>query len=349
MSNAKQKHKIILNRYRMQSLNKYTIFLFFLFLSNSALFAQHEYTSSNPKAVKFFEVAAKYYDGHKNEKALEAIDEAIKADPKFIEAHMLKANIFTDLKEHEKAIASYKDAIAINPDFFPNNFFSLAKAEYVIGNYLDAKSHLEKFITYPKVKGNLLWKAKRLIANAEFANTAVNNPIPFAPVNMGDSINSINEEYFPTITADGMTFLFTRRLKTESPDGGPLEQEDFYKSTKSAKGWGRAIPLSEINTGGNEGAPALSADGQYLFFTACEELLESMGALKTKGSCDIFLSKKVGDKFTEPRNLEEPVNTGTWESQPSFSSDGRTLYFVRRINGAGKIGPMQNMPSYHPD
>ena len=36
----------------------------------------------------------------------------------------------------------------------------------------------------------------------------------------------------------------------------------------------------------------------------------------------------MGNKWSVPYNLEEPVNSRQWESQPSFSSDGKTLYFV---------------------
>ena len=314
--------------------------------TNMVVYAQREYTSTNPKAIRAFESAAKLYDGKQNSKALETLDEAISADGKFIEAFMLKANIYTDLLEHEKAISAYKKAIAINPDFFPNNFYSLGREEYIFGKYEDAKAHLEKFITYPKVKGSLLWKAKHLIENADYANQAVRNPVPFSPVNMGSNINSADEEYFPTITADGKLFLYTRRVKKVSTSSTQSMQEDFYKSKRENNDWEKSAPLTEINTGGNEGAPALSADGQYLFFTACNELLDGTGARKTNGSCDIFLSKKVGYRFTEPRNLNAPINTGTWESQPSFSSDGHTLYFIRRINGAGNIGQSDILVSH---
>ena len=323
------------------------IFLVLLIVfTGTVVYAQREYTSTNPKAVRAFESAAKLYDGKQNVKALEMLDDAISADSKFIEAYMLKANIFTDLLDHEKAISAYKKAIGINPDFFPNIFFSLGREEYIFGKYEDAKAHLEKFITYPKVKGNLLWKAKHLIENADFANQAVRNPIPFSPVNMGSNINSADEEYFPTITADGKLFLYTRRIKRVSSSSTQSMQEDFYKSKRDNKDWEKSVPLIEINTGGNEGAPALSADGQYLFFTACDELLEGTGARKTNGSCDIFLSKKVGYRFTDPRNLNAPINTGSWESQPSFSSDGHTLYFIRRINGPGNIGQSDILVSH---
>lgn len=298
-----------------------------------SVFGQKKYTSTVPKAVRSFDLAVRMYDERLEDKALEYIDAAVEADDKFIEAYMLRANIYTDKKEYAKAIPAYEQAISINPEFFPNNYYSLATVQFKSGDYASSKKNFEKFLTAPKINPGLAANSKKMIQNAIFAQQAVSNPVPFSPVNMGPNINSSFEEYFPAITADGKTFLFTRRGK--GLNGERLNmQEDFYISTMTGKEWGLAQPLEEINTNGNEGAPSLSADGQYLFFTACQEMLESMGARKTNGSCDIFLAKKVGNKFQAARNLELPINTGVWESQPSFSSDGRTLYFVRAVKGS---------------
>jgi outer membrane protein OmpA-like peptidoglycan-associated protein/Tol biopolymer transport system component len=319
----------------MISANRAFAFLFCLLVSVQ-VFAQKEkkYTSTDPRAIRAFETAAGYYDARQDEQALRFLQHALDADPAFVEAYMMRANIFTDQHLFPQAIAAYKKAIEINPDFFPNNFYSLAKAEFTEGAYADARGHLERFLAYPKINPGLAQKGKQLMASCAFAEQAIKSPIPFKPVNMGPAINTPEEEYFPAITADGATFLFTRRSRFRDGSGRANKQEDFYVSHKGKDGaWSDASPVTEINTGGNEGAPALSADGQYLFFTACEELL-SNDARKTKGSCDLFLTKKIGDKFGPVRNLEMPVNTGAWESQPSFSSDGRTLYFVRAITGS---------------
>lgn len=310
--------------------------LFLYFITASLLVSAQEkskYTSEDPRAVRFFESALSNYNAREDERALQAIEEAMKADPQFVEPLLLRANIFTDKRMPEKAIEAYRQSLAINPDFFPNTWYSLGKMEFLTGQYDLAKSDFEKFLTYPKIPAGLSANAGKYISSCTFAASAVKNPVPFNPVNMGEAINSEFEEYFPAITGDGKTFLFTRRLKHINAAGRKSEQEDFFVSKMVDGRWSLSQPLTEINTSGNEGAPTLSADGQYLFFTACQEMIESSDARKTKGSCDLFISKKVGDKFAASRNLEEPVNSGVWESQPSFSSDGRTLYFVRAVKG----------------
>ncbi len=324
---------------------KKNICYFLLFFISISTYAQNRYTSLVPKAIRSYESATKFYDSGLNDKALTAIEESIEADPNFIEAHMLMANIYSDLKQREKSISSYKKAIDINPDFFPKIYFSLAKEEFNSGKYEDAIKHFEKFISYPKVNGSLLWKSKQMIESSYFASDAMNNPVPFDVKNMGDSINSNHDEYFPTITADGNTFLFTRKIKTYLYGQLKSKQEDLFISNLKNNEWGIAEPISELNTPGNEGASALSSDGQYLFLSACNDEVEVEGAYKTLGSCDIFLSKKKGKIFANPRNLNEPINSSLKESMPSFSSDGRTLYFVRRQKVLNSIGQYDIMVS----
>ena len=316
------------------------LFIAILFLATHFFVnAQQQFTSSVPKAVRAMDAALKLYDARMSEKALVQVEEALAADPKFFEAHMLKANILSDLRQSKESIASYKNAIEINPDTFPNNYYSVAVEEYKEGLYADAKSHIEKFLTYPKINSTLKWRGKNLLKNCDFAVEAVKNPVPFEVINMGDSINTTNSEYFPTITADGKTFIFTRRSDVTYPNGKVHQQEDFYMSKLTPKGWSLAKPLSELNTEyGNEGASSLSPDGQYLFFVSCQDLGTPVpGARPTLGSCDIFMSKYNGRTFSGFRNLQEPINTSAKETMPSFSSDGRTLYFARRSNDPKQI------------
>ncbi len=324
---------------------KMICFSFILFFS-TCIYAQKKYSTSNQQAIKLLQQAGIDFSNKKSENALKLLDKAIGIDPNFIEAYLMKGDIYADRSDHIKTIEQYKKAIEIDPEFFKNTYYSLANEELFIGNYSDAMIHIEKFLSYPSKKGMMYWRANLIKSSCEFALKAVSNPVPYDPKNMGDSINTENGEYFPTITADGMTFLFTRRLPTTTRYGASSFQEDFYISKKSGNDWGMAKAITEINTGGNEGAPALSADGQYIFFTSCAELDESLGARKTHGSCDLFLSKKVGDKFSEPRNLEFPICTDKWESQPSFSSDGRTLYFVRKTIGLGGVSQHDIMVSH---
>jgi outer membrane protein OmpA-like peptidoglycan-associated protein/Tol biopolymer transport system component len=155
-------------------------------------------------------------------------------------------------------------------------------------------------------------------------------PTPFNPVNIGPEVNSDHHEYFPAITADEQTFLFTRNFRPDKNNPESHWQEDFYVSVKKENKWTTSQSIGKIiNTPGNEGAPSLSADGQILFFVVCAGD-EGYGLdRKGYGSCYIFYTQKTGEKWSKAYNAGAPINTKSWETQPSFSSDGRTLYFIR--------------------
>jgi Tol biopolymer transport system component len=54
------------------------------------------------------------------------------------------------------------------------------------------------------------------------------------------------------------------------------------------------------------------------------------------GSCDIYYSVRKNGRWSEALNAGKPVNTSSWEAQPSISSDGRFLYFSgNRPGGKG--------------
>lgn len=298
-----------------------TCFLFFV--SFSCLFAQPgKYSTENGKAIKLFESAMKHYQARENKDAEEELNKALVKDPNFLEAYQLLANIYVEGHQLEKAAEQYEKSFLIKPDFFPNSYYTVANIYFNLGKYSEAKKHYEKFLTYPSGADEFRYVSQKNLMNCEFAIEAIKHPVPFSPVNMGENINSINHEYFPSITADGKYLLFTRNLK----DAGAPEgyQEDFFISRQGEnKTWDPVISMgAPINTTDNEGAPSISADGQIIIYAGCNRP-------DGKGSCDIYYARKVGERWAKPMNIGAPINTRNWETQPSFSSDGKTLYFIR--------------------
>ncbi|MFY9309448.1 MAG: OmpA family protein [Bacteroidia bacterium] len=310
------------------------IFSFFIIACKAQL-APGEYTTTNKKAISAFEKALEYYNNRNDEKALEELKKAIEKDPMFIEPHLLTAQIYSESGKFIDAISEYNKALEINPKFDKKTFFLLANLEMELGKYVDAKRDYEAFLKNKILNPDSKEFAEIQLANCNFAIEAMKNPVPFEPKNMGEAINSNYDEYFPAITVDDQVFLYTRNNRNERT---PL-QEDFLISKKVNGNWTPSTLISGgINTPGNEGSPALSADGRILFFVACEEQ-RGLGYGPNRqgyGSCDVFYSAKVGNSWTRPYNLGEPVNSNLWETQPSFCSDGKTFYFVS--NRAGGMG-----------
>ena len=313
-----------------------TILLSFLFIATNAQnsLPPGTYTSVNKKAIKFYEDGKKFYEIRKDVDAEKLLNKAIQEDPNFVEAHSALAYLLMEKRRTKEAISHFQKAIEINPKFFPRNYYDLGLAQLLVSNYDDATKNLESYLKTERINPNTKVLAEKFLKNAKFGANAIKNPQPFKPLNVGSGINTADYEYLPALTADGSTFMFTRNVREGEGIDAP-QQEDFYISKKVTNVWQTANPIPSVNTRGNEGAPTLSADGQYMFFASCAEQDGTYGAPDRKGygSCDIFYSQKLNGKWTKPQNVGPTINTRNWETQPSFSSDGKTLYFVRGLIG----------------
>ncbi len=292
---------------------------------------KYSYHTKNKKAIASFEKAVREYEARQYLRAMHWLELALKEDFRFIEAHTLAGEVAMELNDYLQAATYYRHAIGINADFFPQNFFHLARAEMQLMEFDSAAHHLELFLTYKSPASNLREKAKKLLAQCRFASYAIKHPVPFHPVNLGPGINTADDEYLPALTADEQTMVFTRRRKMSSQNRINNYNEDFYISTRDENGqWKEAANMGgPINTPGNEGAHCLTPDGHYVFFTACNR--------NGYRGCDLYYARRHGNQWSEPANLGRTVNSDQWDSQPSITSDGKTIYFVSsRPGGNGK-------------
>ncbi len=302
-------------------------YLFSIFLILPLLGQAQEYTTTNSKAEKAYEGALLAYDQRNLNLSLNFLGEAVNRDPNFIEVYLLRFEIYTELRQIAEAEQALEDAIRINPDFFSNAWFFLAAVEMNQGKYDEAETHFERFLTYPNPNPDMKDKALSELENCAFAKKAIKNPVDFEPLNLGPAINSAAPEYYPAVSTDNQMFIFTRL--DNDPDAFRGKNENFYASRNFDGSWLPAISVRDVNTVFNEGAPTLSADGRTMVFTACELMGDYGEGRKGFGSCDLFIAQKTADRWGQAVNVGESVNSAAWETQPSLSADGNTLYFVR--------------------
>lgn len=307
------------------------LLLFGVLLFSAVSFAQPkpEYTISERKAIKMYEEAIEYYQKRDATNAQKILLETVNKFPQFAEARFLLAQTYLDQNQAEKALPHLEEGVKLHPEIFPEAYLILAEEKMAVSDYKSAEAAISKFIPYPKNDVKLEKRAQLILSSCIFAQRAMQHPVPFDPINLGEGVNSEMDEYYPCITADQKTLLFTRLVNDDRTDVG--KQEDFYISRKDAQGlFAPAQPVMSINTVMNEGAPSLSADGNTLIFTACQTLDGQWGENRTGvGSCDLFYSLKAGNDWGQPENMGNTINSGAWESQPSYGADGKTMYFVR--------------------
>ena len=250
------------------------------------------------------------------------LDKAIQQDPKFVDAFLSRAGMYGELKDYVSAIRDYEKAFSLDSVY--SSDYKLPYSINLCGNgdFEKALDAVNSFLTNPKLNDVSLRSAFYRKKSYEFAiDYKKNHPnaYVFSPKNMGDSINTVDGEYYPSITIDGKTLVFTRRLNNFN--------EDFFESHFVDGNWSKANSLEgDINTPENEGAQNISQDGQWLVFTGCN----FDGGF---GSCDLYFSVLTRKGWSVPQNLGPNINTEFWESAPCFSPDKRDLYFASRMNG----------------
>lgn len=290
--------------------------LIFLCYANSS-FTQN-IGSKHKGAQKAYDEAGKLISYKFYNKAIDQLKQAVSLDNKFTAAYQQLGDIYRKTKNYWESKTYYQKVLNLEPEFHSLTYFGLAESELNTGEYENALKHLKKYSTYPNLSDANKKLASKLIADAEFSISALKSPVSFKSENLGESINTRAMEYLPAVTADEETLIYTRMSN---------KNEDFFKSIKNNGRWSKSEFLSSaINTRDNEGAQCISPDGMYLFFTGCNRP-DGMG------SCDIYISRREGKEWSKPFNIGAPVNSRGWESQPSLSADGRTLYFVSTRSG----------------
>lgn len=234
--------------------------------------------------------------------------------------------------QYEEAIRLLHKAIDIDPTYAEAHLM-LGKQHLALDQYDEAIACFDQCIGLPNAPKLWVEESRQGKATAEWRREAVANPVPFRPVNLGANVNSDADEYMPALTADYRTLVFTRRVpRKATTQRGLPQEEDFYVSYYDTMelDWGPCERMPEpLNSNGNEGAQTLSHDGRIVIFTAC-------GRGDGHSGCDLYMSVRQGKRWSRPRTMGPPVNSVYWESFPSLSIDGYTLYFAS--NRAGGYG-----------
>lgn len=140
------------------------------------------------------------------------------------------------------------------------------------------------------------------------------------------AVNSPQSDFAPFIMPDGKTIYFS----SSRPNG--YGGEDIYVTRWDGYRWTPPQNLGmPPNSFANEGSVAITQDGEEMFITIC-------GKSDSYGECDIYVSKRKGDGWGEPRNLGKNVNSSWWDGHPTLSPSGDTLFFAsNRFGGYGGL------------
>ena len=175
------------------------------------------------------------------------------------------------------------------------------------------------------------------------------------PINLGSVINSGLSDQGPALSKDGLSLYF------HSNRPGGLGGFDMYVSHRASVDdpWSSPLNLGPtVNTGFDEGNPAFSRDGHFLFFQS----VRPCGL----GGVDLWVSKRNHSHedfdWELPINLGSGINSTADDNAPSYFQNDELnviqLYFVSTRSGGfggqdiyvsnqmpdGSFGPAAQVP-----
>ena len=150
---------------------------------------------------------------------------------------------------------------------------------------------------------------------------------PGTLLNMGDLVNSKYPDYAPSMGNNDNLLLFTSKRNRHSTDFNAQADEDLFTSRRVDGFWEKAVELRSINTSNNEGSACISRDGKLLVFSRCN----APGGI---GNCDLYTAKLNKDSiWTEIKIMGSDINSIGWDSHPSLTRSGDTLFFASNRKG----------------
>lgn len=259
------------------------------------------------------------------DKALLFYQKLVELEPGLAEAHLRLGQLYEWQRKPAFTRYHYQQLIGLKSDSpeLATAYQWLAKDTYQRELYDSAQVYYQKALPYYPEKSSIAAATRKQLASLEFARKAMQSPLPIHKRSLGDTINFLEAQFFPVLTADNETLIFTGLTAARD--------ENIYLARRTQDGWGFPDEISTaINSANNEGTCTISADGTTLVFTACNRV-------DGYGSCDLYYSTRQGKIWEPARNIGPVINSRFWESQPSLSADGNTLYFTSdRTGGVGK-------------
>ena len=305
------------------------IILFFsFFFSFHLVFSQECYPEKNKdkKLVKKIEKLIEkrsYYD------AIDALQNTNQAAVFF----ELKAEILWRSGDFFNAETQALKAIELCTDNFPKAYYFLGEIAYKRKDYVNADIYLKKAINL-QIGDPYYSDAIMLYENAKILAQIINNPVKFNP-QIVKGISTQDDEYLPIISPDQELSFFTRRsdkMSLQDITTTTIEEFVFSKKINGDFEVGQALTYP-FNLESNEGGASITINNKILYYTKC--IRDNKGY----NNCDIYYVNRENGAWSNVQEFPKNISKiDSWESQPTVSSDGKTILFSSdRSGGYGKM------------
>lgn len=285
--------------------------LFLLCTSNCTGQEGYVPTKVPAKYEKELDDAMLQFQGGNQKEAIKAIEGIVGKYPEWTIARQKLSRVYYETGQKQAAIEQLEASLAIDTLSQLNELYSLGRIYEEINEPMRASACYSALIKSGTGDKALLQRATTSQQTIEKKKALWDKKgdIVFTPFD--SDINTPQHESLGRWTLDGQKMVFTRLV---------FDQEDIFFASfdTTARIW--SIEDFAYNSPLNEGAHALSPDGNYLIFTSCNRQ-------DGIGSCDLYLSFKDKGLWSRPTNMGPAFNSNSWDGQPCFGLDGLTLFY----------------------
>ncbi|MGB0423524.1 MAG: OmpA family protein [Flavobacteriales bacterium] len=239
-------------------------------------------------------------------------------------------------------------------DYHSDAYYYLGIIAYASSEYDEALIHFDEFLHFPddseekysRKYDKMYAEVEEVIPYVEFYRDFNKNKGSMNPQSVA-GVSSDKDDYLPALSPDSEIMFYTRKyMRKAKGDLVGREVEEFTWSMRANlnETFDKGSPLPDpFNKGDNYGGASISVDNKELFIAKknpVEGNAQNVDIYVTRYS--LTFDEKEGKeiyKWSELENLGPNVNTDDgWESQPSLSGDGQTLYFATVRESTKKEG-----------
>ena len=302
---------------------------------------------TNKEVVKLLEAAAKTKDPAERHQKLKATQEL---DPECAEClFQLGLSAYNRASagagKFEAGIGYLEKVRAKCPEYHSDLYYYLGTMYYAQDKFPEAAQAYDKFLKFPSDDQSKIAKdidtktadVQQVMPELQFYADFYRDNRPFEPVVLRGVCTGA-DEYLPMFSPDNELLFFTRLSQVQAK--GDLVSKTVEELTEARRpdmkaefDKGKALP-EPFNTGDSYGGVTVSVNNKEMFVTVCTPVPGT-----DYKNCDIFRThydnhmdfgtNKQVYEWTALEDLGPNVNTPDgWESQPTLSSDGRTLFFA---------------------
>ncbi|WP_226178487.1 OmpA family protein [Hymenobacter lucidus] len=292
----------------------------------AAAVAQPALAQSTRKTLK---TANKFFDQENYRASIPFYEQVLAKEPNNALA-LFRAGISYMSFDKEKASDYIYKAQRLKPKVSKDVEYWLGRVDHLNYNFDEAIQHFQAYNTTLKKNDTRKVALAQLIQHSKNAKIQFNSPKDIFVKNLGPTINTAFSEHSPVISNDDKLLLFTSRGENVTGATGSVANPknksiaadgEYYEDIFEAKriddeNWEKPRSLSgALNGKGHDASiQVFDNDTKMLMYRQDE-------------NGDIFYSEKGGTDWTEPKKLNNNINSKAFESDAYITPDGLTIYF----------------------